>query len=131
MSHSSFQTPYHELGGAETIERLVEAFYSKVIQDPDLSPLFPEGIEEIKKKQSLFLTQFLGGPTAYSDIYGPPAMRARHLRFEVTPQRAKAWLNCMEAAMEEVNIEPNLRETIFIRLTQVAFQMVNCPDKYE
>lgn len=63
----------------------------------------------------MFLSQFLGGPPLYSKEFGPPAMRARPFRFEVTPTLAKAWLRCMEEAMDE----------IFIRLTNVAFLMVN------
>ena len=44
-------------------------------------------MEEIKRKQKLFLPQFLGGPALYSMEFGPPAMRQRHLPHEVTPTR--------------------------------------------
>ncbi|TLS52344.1 globin [Paenibacillus antri] len=120
--------PYAAIGGAETVRKLVTAFYPKVYADPDLSPLFPDGVDEIMRKQELFLTQFLGGPTLYSDRYGPPMMRQRHLAFEVTPRRAAAWLRCMKEAMDDIGLEGPAREWFYERLTQVAGYMVNRPD---
>ncbi|WP_240675713.1 globin [Ammoniphilus sp. CFH 90114] len=129
MSYSSAQTLYDQLGGSARVNQLVQAFYPRVLKDPDLSPLFVDGIDEIMRKQKLFLTQFLGGPILYSEEFGPPAMRARHLPFVVTPRRAKAWLKCMEEAMDEVGIQGSVHDEIIIRLSQVAFQMINSPDR--
>ena len=120
-------TLYVNLGGAEMVGRLVEAFYPRVYADPDLSPLFPDGVDAIKKKQVLFLTQFLGGPAHYSDQYGPPQMRQRHLAFEITPRRARAWLRCMKEAMDEIGLAGPERDWFYERLTQVAGYMVNKP----
>jgi hemoglobin len=69
---------YETIGGAITVSRLVEAFYPRVYADSDLSPLFVGDIEEIKNKQRLFLTQFLGGPPLYSEAYGLSNMRKLH-----------------------------------------------------
>lgn len=131
MAQESWNTPYELLGGADTVDRLVKAFYPKVLKDPDLQPLFQDGIEEIMNKQYLFLTQFLGGPALYSDKYGPPAMRQRHLRFEITPKRAKAWLACMSEAMDEIGLHGEMKDYFFQRLTQVAYIMVNTADSDE
>ena len=125
MHASEAQNLYEAIGGESTIRKLVEAFYPKVYADPDLSPLFPDGVESIKMKQIMFLTQFTGGPTLYSDRFGPPAMRQRHLAFEVTPRRAEAWLRCMKEAMDEIGFSGNPRDWLYERLTQVAFYMVN------
>lgn len=118
-------TLYEAIGGEETIDQLVEAFYPKVYEDPDLSPLFHQGIDMIKYKQRLFLTQFTGGPRLYSDQFGPPRMRERHLPFEITPRRARAWLRCMKEAMDDIGLDGDAREFFFQRLTQVAGIMIN------
>lgn len=131
MDQTAAQTMYERIGGAETVNRLVEAFYPRVYADPDLKPLFPQGVEEIMRKQRMFLTQFLGGPPLYSLEFGPPAMRQRHLPFEVTPRRAKAWLKCMREAMDEIGLEGLEREIFYARLEQVAQIMVNSPDREE
>lgn len=125
----NFQIPYELIGGEETIQKLVNAFYPKVYADPDLSPLFIGDMEEIKRKQKMFLTQFLGGPTLYSNEFGPPAMRARHLPFEITPTRAKAWLACMREAIDEIGLDGPMRKAFYERLEQVAAIMINTPDQ--
>lgn len=119
---------YEALGGESAIRSLVDAFYPKVYQDADLSPLFVDDMEIIKHKQYLFLTQFTGGAPLYSEQYGPPRMRHRHLEFEVTPRRAKAWLRCMKEAMDEIGLEGYPRQWFYERLTQVAHYMVNTED---
>jgi hemoglobin len=125
-----FKSLYTEIGGQETIDKLVDAFYPRVYADPDLAPLFEGDIEEIKRKQRMFLPQFLGGPPLYSQEFGPPAMRERHLPFEITPKRAQCWLRCMKEAFEEIGLDKNpAGQAFYDRLTQVAGIMVNSPDK--
>ncbi|MBU5673311.1 globin [Paenibacillus brevis] len=116
---------YEQLGGAETIRNLVEAFYPKVQANPLLGPLFPEDIYPVMEKQYMFLTQFFGGPMLYSEAHGHPMMRARHLPFPVTPQRAEAWLGCMREALEELEVPAPLREVVLHRLSGPAFHFVN------
>src|SRR5688572_9076733 len=69
---------YYRLG-EENLKLLVDRFYDLVFTNPQISHLFKTDKEVIKKKQELFLTQFLGGPALYSDQYGHPRLRARHL----------------------------------------------------
>jgi len=122
------ETLYEAIGGEETIRNLVKAFYPRVYRDPDLSPIFPDGVESIMRKQCQFLTQFTGGPPLYSDQYGPPRMQQRHLAFEITPRRAAAWLRCMNEAMDEIGLSGHPRQWFYERLTQVAGIMVNTED---
>ncbi|MDP4103644.1 MAG: globin [Bacillota bacterium] len=128
----TFKSLYDEIGGKETIDKLVEAFYPRVYEDNNLRPIFEGDMEEIKRKQKLFLPQFLGGPALYSMEFGPPAMRQRHLPHEVTPKRARAWLRCMKEAFHEIGLDQNPAGAEFYdRLTQVAGIMVNSPDTEE
>lgn len=126
MNEKTLKTPYELVGGKEFIDKLVESFYSKVAKDPDLSPIFPKDLTETIRKQKQFLTQFFGGPTLYSDEHGHPMLRARHMKFEITPKRAMAWLKCMKEAMDEIGFEEGiLREQMFSRLTFTAHHMIN------
>jgi hemoglobin len=129
MSDWEFQSPYEAIGGAEKVAQLVDAFYKRVVQDPDLRPIFPEDIKPVRDRQYLFLTQFFGGPPLYTQQIGSPMMRARHLPFPITPTRAKAWLKCMKEAMDEVGMEGPVREFLYERLTMTAHHMVNTPDE--
>jgi hemoglobin len=124
-----FKTLYTEIGGQETIDKLVNAFYPRVYADKDLRPLFEGDMEEIKRKQRMFLPQFLGGPALYSQEFGSPAMRQRHFPFEVTPKRAQSWLRCMKEAFVEIGLDKNPAGSAFYdRLTQVASIMINSQD---
>ncbi|MEF3304394.1 globin domain-containing protein [Paenibacillus sp. GYB003] len=118
---------YEAIGGAETIAKLVEAFYPKVQADPLIGPLFPDDIDPVMEKQKMFLTQFFGGPTLYSDKYGHPMMRARHLPFPITPERADAWLACMGRALEEIGLDDEWRAIVLERLKGPAYHFVNTP----
>lgn len=116
---------YEAMGGADTVSRLVQAFYPKVQADPSIGPLFPEDIEPVMEKQTLFLTQFFGGPPLYSDRFGHPMMRARHMPFPITPERAEAWLSCMKRALAEVGLDQQLQDAVLERLKGPAHHFVN------
>ncbi|KHE67318.1 globin [Halobacillus sp. BBL2006] len=118
---------YDELG-KEKIDELVEAFYKRVSQHPDLIPIFPDDFTETIRKQKQFLTQFFGGPPLYIEEHGHPMLRARHLPFEITPTRRDAWLSCMSGAMNEAGIEEPFRSAMFERLTITANHMMNTPE---
>lgn len=121
-------TPYELMGGAETVGRLVEAFYRRVGAHPDLAPIFPPDLTHTAEKQYKFLTQFFGGPALYSQDHGAPMLRARHQPFPITPGRARAWLACMQGAMDEVGLDGPVREFMWMRLQQTAAHMVNTPE---
>ena len=120
-------SPFESIG-EETLHRLVDTFYGLVAQHPDLAPIFPNQFTEIARKQKQFLTQYLGGPSLYTEEHGHPMMRARHLPFPVTPTRAKAWLSCMEQAMDQIGLEGPLRDEFYSRLYLTAQHMINTPD---
>lgn len=122
---------YIRIGGDQKIQELVDAFYDRVAQDPHLQPIFPDDLTETKRKQLMFLTQYLGGPPIYSQERGHPRLRARHMAFPITPTRANAWLQCMSEAMQEVQIGGDAGKEMFQRLVMTARHMVNTPDDEE
>lgn len=121
-------TIYEAIGGIDTIDKLVSAFYKRVSKHPKLIPIFPEDLDETARKQKLFLTQFFGGPRLYEQERGHPMMRRRHLPFEITPSRRDAWLDCMAEALEEAEIQEPYRTAIFEKLTLTANHMMNTPE---
>jgi hemoglobin len=128
MAEHERNTLFEWMGGAETVRRIVEAFYPKVQKHPLLAPLFPPDITPVIEKQYLFLSQFFGGPSLYSDQYGHPMMRARHMPFLITIERADAWLSCMAEAMIEVGLPQELRDLLLERLKGSAYHFVNTPE---
>lgn len=105
---SSFNL-YEFVGGDETFQRLVDVFYARVEADADLRAIFPGDLEEGKRYQFLFLTQYWGGPTRYVEERGHPRLRMRHMPYRITPALRDAWVKYMLEAIYEAGIrEPAL-----------------------
>lgn len=116
---------YEGIGGESTIKRIVDTFYPKVYSNEEISPLFEGDIQDIKRKQMMFLSQFTGGPPLYSQEFGPPNMRNRHAVFDITPRRAEIWLMLMRETFDEVGLTgTEAGEAFYDRLTQVAPLMI-------
>lgn len=122
--------PYEEIG-EETLSKMIKIFYSKVAKNPKLKPIFPDDLTETARKQIQFQTQYLGGPNLFTEEHGHPMMRARHMHFKITPERAQAWLECMAGAMDEVGLDGKIREIYYKRLVLTAHHMINSPDNDE
>lgn len=115
----------YELLGKENLEMLVEEFYELVKNDPVIKGLFKNDFEEIKHKQLLFLTQFFGGPPLYSEKYGHPMMRKRHLPHKIDHGAKEAWLNCMRQAIDKLPIDKKLKFALYSSFPKLAEHMVN------
>jgi hemoglobin len=97
------QTLYDRAGGMPFFEALVGRFYAGVADDQVLRPIYPEAdLAPAQRRLTLFLAQYWGGPTTYSDERGHPALRMRHMRFTVGPAERDHWLRHMAAAVDEV-----------------------------
>lgn len=131
MSMNNYRTTFDDVGGLEGVRRITEAFYPKVQQHPLLAPLFPEDIMPVMEKQTKFLSQFFGGPSYYTDEYGNPKMRARHLPFPITPAHADAWLDCMRRALAETDLPDELQRFVLDRLSGPAYHFVNTTNEQE
>ncbi len=95
---------FSRVGGQPFFDALVEAFYEGVADDEVLAPLYPEqpDFEPAKRRLSLFLAQYWGGPHTYMEERGHPRLRMRHLPFHVGPLERDRWLVHMAAAVESV-----------------------------
>ncbi|TDM12454.1 globin [Macrococcus lamae] len=111
--------------GQETLHAVIDRFYEYVKADERINHLFPDDLSETARKQKQFLTQFLGGPSLYTDEHGHPMLRMRHLPFQITPSARDAWLENMNIALNDFVIDKALKDYIFERLTLTATHMIN------
>ena len=119
-------TFYEQIGGHETFVRLVDVFYDGVAEDPVLRPMYPE--EELagaKERLRMFLEQYWGGPTTYSQQRGHPRLRMRHAPFRVNPDARDRWLAHMRVAVESLRLAPMLESVLWDYLERAAWSMVN------
>lgn len=125
MSMENKKTLY-ELIGDDRLQALINSFYAKVFESPIIGPLFNQtNADTIKDKQYCFLSQFLGGPQRYTQKYGPPKMRRRHLPHAITVEAKEEWLRLMKASVYELDLPENLKEALYNCFPLVAQHMVN------
>ncbi|KQZ67535.1 globin [Nocardioides sp. Root151] len=119
-------TFYDEIGGFETFRRIVGRFYEGVATDPLLRPMYPEeDLGPATERFTLFLVQYWGGPTTYSDNRGHPRLRMRHAPFTVTPAAAERWLVHFRAGLDSVELTPEQDQRFWDYVTHAAQFMVN------
>lgn len=120
------ETFYDLIGGHETFVRLVDAFYAGVATDPVLRPMYPEGdLEPAAERLRMFLEQYWGGPTTYSEQRGHPRLRARHLPFPIDEDARDRWLKHMRVAVRTLELHPQLESTLWTYLEGAAHAMLN------
>ena len=102
VSDSDQRTLYERVGGSAFFERLVEVFYAGVAGDDVLAPLYPEhpDFTGARHRFALFLQQYWGGPTTYSDERGHPRLRMRHFPYAIGERERDHWLTHIEHAVE-------------------------------
>jgi hemoglobin len=116
---------YDAVGGRDTFERLVHRFYRGVAEDPVLRPLYPADLSGPERWLTLFLEQYWGGPSTYSEQRGHPRLRMRHAGFKVNPAARDAWLSHMRDAVDSLGLSPEHEATLWTYLERAAFSMVN------
>ena len=69
---------YERIGGAATVSSLVDAFYDRVLNDPELAPFFAKtNVRKLRTMQREFFSVALGGPVTY---FGKPLAYAHRGR---------------------------------------------------
>jgi hemoglobin len=120
---------YVAVGGHETFVRLVDEFYRGVAGDPLLRPMYPEeDLGPAAERLTLFLEQYWGGPTTYSDERGHPRLRMRHAPFTVNPLARDRWLLHMRAAVDSLGLAPLHHAELWDYLERAAHSMLNTFD---
>jgi hemoglobin len=122
------QTFYDVVGGEPTFRRVVARFYAEVANDDLLRSLYPEeDLGPAEDRLTLFLMQYWGGPTTYSDERGHPRLRMRHAPFRIGPAERDAWVRAMRLAVDEAALAEPHRERLWAYLEGTANHMMNSP----
>lgn len=117
---------YERFGGRPAFERLVSTFYRGVASDPVLTAMYPEkDLGPAEERMLLFLEQYWGGPTTYSERRGHPRLRMRHNAFRVNPDARERWLTHMRAGIDAMALPPADEAIMWDYLERAAHAMVN------
>ena len=117
---------YDEVGGEKFFTELVSLFYAQVATDPILRPMYPDvDLQAAARRLQLFLEQYWGGPTTYGEERGHPRLRMRHAQFPINEAAKDAWMRCMMAAVENIEIKEPERSELVQYLEMAANSLVN------
>ncbi|WP_088286460.1 group II truncated hemoglobin [Ideonella sp. A 288] len=108
-------TPFERLGGEAAVRALVDRFYDLMDLEPaaaGIRRLHPTDLSGSRDKLHWFLCGWLGGPSHYTDRFGHPRLRARHLPFAIGIAERDQWMACMVQAMAEMEVDPALAERL-------------------
>ena len=121
-------TPFAWIGGEEKVQALVDRFYDLMDLEPKYAQLrAAHGTELERARQNLFwfLCGWLGGPDHYVSRFGHPRLRMRHMPFRIGIQERDQWVACMDQAMGEIGVEPELRTRLVSSFSNTADWMRN------
>ncbi len=120
---------YDEIGGQATISKIVATFYAGVATDEVLRPMYPAAdMEGAERRLRMFLTQYWGGPTTYSEERGHPRLRMRHAPYKVNPEAGQRWLLHFKSGLDSVDLTPEQYEKFWDYVTHAATFMLNSAD---
>ncbi|MBA2633916.1 MAG: oxidoreductase [Chloroflexi bacterium] len=110
------RTIFEAAGGAEGLLRLAGAWHARVLADDVVSHAFSHGFHpEHTRRLAAYWTEALGGPSAYSDVYGDETavvrMHSGDGRHDEMDRRAIA---CFDVALTDVGLDsdPRLRQVL-------------------
>ena len=123
-------TPFEWIGGEDRVKALVDHFYDLMDLEPGYAALrAAHGSHLDKARQHLFwfLCGWLGGPQHYTERFGHPRLRMRHMPFAIGILERDQWLAAMDQAMGETGVPDDLRTRLKESFFQTADWMRNSP----
>jgi hemoglobin len=123
--------PFAQLGGEPGVRALVDRFYDLMDLEPTFAgirALHPGTLEGSRDKLFWFLCGWLGGPQHYTERFGHPMLRARHLPYPIGSVERDQWMGCMLQALEDEAVEPALAQRLGEALYGTADWMRNKRD---
>ncbi|WP_334182155.1 group II truncated hemoglobin [Novosphingobium sp.] len=123
---------YDRIGGAATIDALVDSFYARMDQLDEartIRAMHPPDLAPLGQVLKDYLSEWLGGPALFSPVRGHPRMRQRHMRVPIDSAARDAWLLCMRGALAETVADEQARAAIDESMARLADWMRNVPDE--
>ncbi|QEG22810.1 group I truncated hemoglobin [Mariniblastus fucicola] len=114
-------TLFDQIGGRPSIEKMVTAFYQRVLSDPILSPFFANvEIEKLQKMQVAFFTIALGGEepkkmTSLAEVHRGRGIERQHLT---------RFTELLIETLEEVGIPEDAAKKVYERIAKYSGEVL-------
>lgn len=127
-------TLYDAVGGEAKLRQFTRQFYKLMDTMPEARAcreIHPPDLGPAEQKLFEYLSGWLGGPPLFTDKYGPPMLRARHLHAPIGEEETEGWLRCFRMAWGETIGRPEVAMIVFPRIHALAYHMINKGQKPE
>ncbi|RSD24127.1 group I truncated hemoglobin [Mesobacillus subterraneus] len=105
---------YERLGGQESISKVVDVFYDKVLADESVNHFFKDtDMEKQRRHQSLFISWALGGPNQYSG----KSMEKAHKGMNLNDEHFGAIANHLASSLREFDVHDKDINEVLEKLT--------------
>lgn len=120
------RTIFQRVGGIDAFTELAAQFYEGVSQDELLRPMYvEEDLVGSRRRLALFLAQYFGGPTTYSEERGHPRLRMRHLPFPIDEEARDRWMIHMHRALDNADFESEVKDAMREYFERAATFLIN------
>ena len=124
-------TAYARIGGEDGVRRLVHRFYELMDTLPEAAAcraIHPPSLAGSEEKLFLYLTGWLGGPPLFTDRYGHPMLRRRHLHAPIAGPEIEGWIACFRQAWAETVTDAETTRVVLPQVENLAQHMRNRHD---
>jgi len=124
-------TAYARIGGEEGVRRLVHRFYDLMDTLPEAAAcraIHPASLAGSEEKLFMYLSGWLGGPPLFTDRFGHPMLRRRHLHAPIAGPEIEGWLLCFRQAWAETVTDPEITRVVLPQVEHLAQHMRNRHD---
>lgn len=121
-------TPYELLGGEAAVRHLVGRFYDLMDELPEareLRAMHAADLKPMRERLFEFMTGWFGGPNLYFQRADAKCLGSAHQPFAIDAAMRDQWRLCMTRALDELVIEPELRQLIDAALERVTEALRN------
>jgi methyl-accepting chemotaxis protein len=104
---------YSQLGGKANIAAVVEKFYEKILEDPDLQEFFEKtNLAWLKTRQTQFMTQALGGPAEFKGR----DLKSAHAELLVERYQCERAATHLAEALADLDVPPEVADGVMEKI---------------
>ncbi len=101
----------------------INLWHSEALDAADRAFRFKTAIQELARQEdklATFLVGWMGGPQRYNERFGRVVIPAAHQRFDIGPAERDAWLACMQDAVDESALTPDMAKRVMDSFGKMA-----------
>jgi hemoglobin len=104
-NHVIMENLFDHAGGVEALQRYTDLFYSSVLADPLLQPLFGAGRLEHVAHLTAFTAESFGGPDTFTrEMGGFPGLIEAHRGLKITEEQRERFVELYLAAADRAGL---------------------------